>query len=203
MALIYGMEQEDYDALPKGVQESIKMAHEQKTETASLKLKLEELEKRTPIKEKEVVVDENPGPHNNWKLDSYQLMGYETRRDQLLDQLERGADKKLAVAAKKYKIEILELLGKSHPSYAANAGYVKNAVTMVVGNHLAEILAEVKAGDNEWFSESGSSSNNTDDKGVKNYEKLLDDEQKKAARNFKISYEEFYNNAVELGVISK
>jgi hypothetical protein len=201
MAQIYGMEQEEYDELPKGVQLSVKMAHEQATELTALREKVTTLEAAAPALVVKEPVNDNPGPHNNWKLTPFEVMSFETRRDQLLDQVERGTDKKLAVAVSKYRTEILALIKENHPQYGANAAFISNAIGVVVGKHLTEILAEVKAGSNDWFSEtSGGSSSTTDPNAPKDYAKLLTEEQRKAAGNFGLSHEAYYNSLQELGV---
>lgn len=202
MAQIYGMEQEEFDELPKGVQASVKMAHEQAAENIKLTERIAELEKTTkPVVVTEV--NENPGPHNNWKLEPFVVMGYETRRDQLLDQVQNGVDKKLAVAVRKYRTEILELLNQNHPGNWSNPAFIQSAVNITVGKHLTEILAEVKAGTNDWFTETGGGAgNNNDPNAAKNYDTLLSDDQKKAAKNFGLTNEMYYNSLKEMGVLS-
>lgn len=202
MAQIYGMEQEEFDELPKGVQASVKLAHEQQAENVKLQERIAELEKVT-VKPEVKVVDENPGPHNNWKLEPYVIMGYETRRDQLMDQLQNGEDKKLAIAIKKYRAEILTLVNQNNPGNWANPAFIQNAASIVVARHLSEILAEVKAGTNDWFTETGGAANNAGDQnGVKDFNKLLTDEQKKAAKNFGLTLEQYYDSLKEIGMVS-
>lgn len=204
MALIYGMSEEDFNDLPAHLQTALKTSFESgeatKTEIEALKKQVADAATAAATKDK-VVVDDNPGPANGWKLEPHILMSYQTRRDQILSNLLMGDDKRTAVCIKKFRKDITDTLDKSHPQYYSNEQYIQNVINMIIGQHINEIVNEVRAGTgNDYFTETGSATGG-EGGAKKKAEDILDADQLKAAKNFGFTPEQYLENLKSVGVL--
>lgn len=143
MALIYGIEEAEYEELPAVVKNSIKKSFEDKE---ALELRLKKLEDGV-----QAPPNNDPPPVDpkaiiwNPPVSQMEEMNYDNRMDVILMGMKQDNDPTLSTCVRKFEEEIRTNLGKSHPAHRAQHGYVKNIINMVAGQHLAEITQDIRS----------------------------------------------------------
>lgn len=207
MAKIFGIEEADFDNLPDEVKNALKNAQTEQeardARLAAIEAKLngdgggDDKNKQTPAST----------PQRRWQdVDAAAEMLLQNRCDMILMKLLNDKDQMLATAVRLFEDEIRKNLEDSHPSLRAQEPFVRNVIDMVKGRHMTEIIADMNKAPGErkfgqFFVEGGSNNAGGRNNPQRSLVDRLDEEQRKAAKLFGLSLEDYAKQLEEMGAL--
>lgn len=202
MALYFGtITEEELAELPASVQKSIKDGSATADQVETLKKELQDLKDNPPAPKPPVVAPE--APKWNPAVTADQELLCDTRMEQHLMNINSGRDKTQAVAVQLFGDDIRKSLMTSHPFNRSSIEYVKNVVDLIKGRHMQEILADIAntSGERKFaaFTETANGNGGSNEVGAKKAGgETLTAEQKKAADQWGMSYDEYATSFAEV-----